>query len=128
MKKELYFDISNESAGGSLYRISKDDGSIDFFYQHSTYDADKDEVKVFESHYPDFAAWWQMLTTDKNWFYQHPLFVHPEQRSFVIEQLKKANWNISANKKVAVKATSGNGRRCWRGEELLQGPVIKTIL
>jgi len=99
MKKELYFDISNELAGGSLYRTIKDDGSADFVYQHSTYDNDKDEVKVFETHYPDFAGWWQMLTTDKNWFYQHPLFVHPEQRSFVQEQLKKVNWNISSNKK-----------------------------
>jgi len=99
MKKELYFDISNENAGGSLYRYEKDDGSPAFSYQHSTYDDKKDEVKVFETAYADFAAWWTMLTTDKKWFYQHPLFVHPEVRAFVKAQLAGVNWNISSNKK-----------------------------
>jgi len=99
MKKELYFDISNEAAGGSLYRVVKEDGSADFFYEHSTYDDKKDEVKVFETVYVDFAAWWKMLTADKQWFYQHPLFVHPEVRAFVKEQLGQVNWNVSANKK-----------------------------
>ena len=99
MKKELYFDISNESAGGSLYRVTKDDGAVDFLYQHSTYDTDKDEVKVFDTRYPDFAAWWQGLTADKNWFYQHPLFVHPDERAFVQEQLKQVNWDIMPGKK-----------------------------
>jgi hypothetical protein len=99
MKKELYFDISNENAGGSLYRLIKDDGSAVFSYQHSTYDDKKDEVKVFETAYADFAAWWAMLTTDKQWFYQHPLFVHPEIRAFVKERLAGVNWNVSANKK-----------------------------
>jgi hypothetical protein len=93
MKKELYFDISNESAGGSLYRITNDDGSLDFHYQHSTYDDVKDEVKVFDTHYASFTDWWQMLTTDKRWFYQHPLFVHPDVRALVKEQLAKADWS-----------------------------------
>ena len=99
MKKELYFDISNEKAGGSLYRVTGDNGGTNFHYQHSTYDDVKDEVKVFETPYPDFAAWWTMLTADKQWFYNHPLFVHPEQRVFVKEQLQKVNWTISNNKK-----------------------------
>ena len=99
MKKELYFDISNENAGGSLYRLTREDGSTGFTYQHSTYDEDKDEVKVFETPYPAFADWWRYLTTDRRWYYQHPLFVHPEVRTFVKEQLQKADWTVSGDKK-----------------------------
>jgi hypothetical protein len=99
MKRELYFDISNENAGGSLYRLTADDGGVSFYYQHSTYNSDTDEVKVFETRYPDFAAWWQGLTADKQWYYQHPLFVHPDIRDFVKKQLQTANWGVSSNKK-----------------------------
>ncbi|MBS1562934.1 MAG: hypothetical protein JST39_01040 [Bacteroidetes bacterium] len=99
MKKELYFDISNENAGGSLYRVQKDDGLVVFYYQHSTYDDVRDEVKVFEDHYPDFNSWWQKITQDKQWYYQHPLFVHPDIRPFVKEQLQGVNWAVSSNKK-----------------------------
>ena len=99
MQKELYFDISNESAGGSLFRITGDDGHTSFYYQHSTYDSDKDEMKVFESNYPDFAAWWKELKAGKHWFYNHPLFVHPDIRPLVKEELQQADWNVSPNKK-----------------------------
>ncbi len=53
-----------------------------FRYEHSTYDDDRDEIKIFTTEYASFAQFWQMLTKDKEWFYQHPLYVHPEQRSF----------------------------------------------
>ena len=87
MYKELYFDINSEQAGGSLYRLKDDAGNSSFLYQHSTYDDDRDEIKVFETQYASFAAYWQMLTRDQQWFYQHPLYVHPEQRNFIREQL-----------------------------------------
>lgn len=99
MQRELYFDISSEDSGGSLYRIKAADGSAQYLYHHSTYNDDADEVKVFETSYPDFMAFWKMLTEDRAWFYRHPLFVHPEQRDFVQKQLKQVDWNIHANRK-----------------------------
>ncbi len=99
MKKELYIDISNENAGGSLYRITSDDGKIHFYYNHSTYNSDTDELKVFETNYADFASFWAFIITDKKWFYLHPLFVHPEQRGFITQQLQGVNWSVAGDKK-----------------------------
>jgi hypothetical protein len=99
MSKELYFDISSEQSGGSLYRVTGESSAQPFYYNHSTYDDKKDEVKVFETWYPDFAAFWAMLTRDPKWYYRHPLFVHPEQRAFISEQLKKVNWSVHPDRK-----------------------------
>jgi hypothetical protein len=99
MPKELYFDISAEDSGGSLYRVTDSGNALPFYYNHSTYDDDKDEVKVFETWYPDFATFWAALKKDSKWFYRHPLFVHPEQRDFIREELKKANWGVYPDKK-----------------------------
>src|SRR5450432_2951029 len=99
MKKELYIDISNEDAGGSLYRMTAADGAVHFYYNHSTYNSDKDELKVFETDYKDFSAFWAYITANKKWFYLHPLFIHPEQRDFIIQQLQGVNWSVSSNKK-----------------------------
>ncbi|MEO8710959.1 MAG: hypothetical protein ABI405_02490 [Parafilimonas sp.] len=97
MQKELYFDISSEQSGGSLYKIKDEANNISFLYQHSTYDDNRDEIKIFDTAYPSFAAFWQMLVKDKQWFYQHPLFVHPEQRDFIKDQLQKVNWSVHPN-------------------------------
>lgn len=99
MQRELYFDISAEGSGGSLYRIKDDTAKDRFLYQHSTYDDKRDEIKIFETAFASFADFWQMLTKDPQWFYQHPLYVHAEQRAFVSGQLKNVNWNIHPNKK-----------------------------
>ena len=99
MHKELYFDVSSEQSGGSLYKVKDDAGNFSFLYQHSTYNAGRDEIKVFETGYASFAAFWQMLTRDVQWFYQHPLYVHPEQRDFIREQLQHVNWSVHPNKK-----------------------------
>ena len=99
MQKELYFDISSEGSGGSLYRVNDDAGNDSFLYQHSTYDDDRDEIKIFETTYASFAEFWKMLVQDKQWFYQHPLYVHAEQRAFVRAQLQPVNWAIHPDKK-----------------------------
>lgn len=99
MQRELYMDISKEDAGGSLYRIVNDDGSSYFYYNHSEYNSKTDEIKVFETNYPDFASFWTMITADKEWYYMHPLFVHPEQRAYIRGLLQHVNWNVSSNKK-----------------------------
>jgi len=92
MKKELYIDISNEEAGGSLYKMTDADGKTYFYYNHSKYNSDTDELQVFENNYPSFAAFWQYITSKPNWFYLHPLYIHPEQREFIKAQLQGVNW------------------------------------
>lgn len=99
MAKELYIDISNEEAGGSLYRITSEDGSIHFYYNHSTYNTDTDELKTFDSQFADFKAFWNYIIKDPQWFYLHPLFIHPEQRDFIKKQLENVNWNVNPNRK-----------------------------
>lgn len=93
MKPELYFDISTGEWGGSLYR--QPDGS--FLWHHSTYNDDRDETKVFRTPYASFDAFWKMITQDAAWYFQHPLFVHPEVRPFVREQLKGVNWSVQGD-------------------------------
>src|SRR5579871_2085478 len=99
MPKELYFDIHSEHSGGSLFRIVDEKGEPSFLYNHSTTDAATDEVTVADTWYVSFAAFWKMLTSDREWYYRHPLFVHPEQREFVREQLKSVDWTVHPNKK-----------------------------
>lgn len=99
MKPELYFDIGSPEKGGSLYRERKDDGAISFTYHHSVYDERRDEIKVYQTSYPGFAAFWQELLKNKEWFYLHPLYVHPDERLFVQEQLKGVNWQIQGDRK-----------------------------
>ncbi len=99
MKKELYLDISSAEKGGSLYRLQEENQPVRFYYNHSTYDDRTDELKVFESYYESFDAFWQELSTNKQWFYLHPMFVHPDIRNFIREQLRSANWGVHANKK-----------------------------
>ena len=112
MAKELYFDISSENTGGSLYRINvgpsgraaggsgpETNGEIAFLYNYSVADAKTGEVTVFDTWYVSFEAFWKVLTKDAQWYYLHPLFVHPEQREFVREALKRVNWAIYPDKK-----------------------------
>jgi len=99
MQKELYFDINTPQSGGSLFKVTREKGDFFFIYNHSTYNDDTGEVKVFEKLFGNFALFWQQLITDPEWFYQHPLYVHPEQRAFIREQLKKVSWQVQPNKK-----------------------------
>jgi hypothetical protein len=99
MQKELYFDISAEKSGGSLYRIKDNAGNYSFQYHHSTYDDNRDDIKIFETVYASFTDFWHMIIKDKEWFYQHPLYIHPEQRDFIRAQLQQANWSVHPNKK-----------------------------
>jgi hypothetical protein len=99
MPKELYFDISSENSGGSLYRVPESNGEVSFLYNYSVNDLATGEVSVFDTWYVSFEAFWKGLTHDALWFYKHPLFVHPEQRDFVREALKKVNWAVYPDKK-----------------------------
>jgi hypothetical protein len=99
MQPKLYFDISSTETGGSLYQLKHDDGSFSFVYHHSTYDEYRDEIRVFKTPYSSFDAFWEQLTKDREWFYLHPLFVHPEIRAFVKEQLTQVNWQVQGDQK-----------------------------
>ena len=99
MPKELYFDISSEDSGGSLYRVPEANGEISFLYNYSVADAVTGEVEVFDTWYTSFGAFWKALVKDPKWYYRHPFFVHPEQREFVREQLKGVNWGVHPDKK-----------------------------
>lgn len=99
MPQELYLDISSEHSGGSLFRVTSPTGQISFLYNHSTYNDKTDQVQVFNTPYSSFDAFWKELIKNREWFYLHPLYVHPEQRTFVQEQLKGVNWNLHPNKK-----------------------------
>ena len=116
MQRELYFDISSEHSGGSLFRIQENNGSVSFYYSYSRYDPKKDEVKVFEKNYPDFEAFWNELTRDPQWWYLHPMFVHPEQREFVRGQLQQADWSVHPDRK-----WQESHQRQWK--KVLTGPA-----
>ena len=59
----------------------------------------RNELQVFENNYTSFANFWAYITANKQWFYLHPLFVHPEQRAFIQQELLKADWSVSGDKK-----------------------------
>jgi len=99
MPKELYFDISSEHSGGSLYRVPGAAGEISYLYNYSVADADTGEVEIFDTWYVSWEAFWKALIVDPEWYYRHPLYVHPEQREFVREALKRVNWGVHPDKK-----------------------------
>ena len=79
--------------------IKDEAGNSSFLYQHSIYNEEQDDIKVFETTYSSFADFWKMLAADVQWFYQHPLYVHPEQREFIRKQLQQVNWSLHPDKK-----------------------------
>lgn len=92
-KGEIYFDIHSEDSGGTLLRMQAPNGEVYFVYDYSEYDADRDDVKVFQKKFPDFLSFWKHIKSiSKDWYYLHPLFVHPEQREFIAGELRGVNW------------------------------------
>ena len=115
MPSELYFDSSSLETGGSLFRVTEENGRHFFLYDHSSWDAHIDEIKVYKTAYPSFEAFWNMLTGDREWFYRHPLYVHPQVRSFVAAALEGVNWTVQGDRK-----WQESHRRQW--EKVLSGP------
>jgi hypothetical protein len=101
MDKELFFDIVSDEWAGGLYRVTSDSGTTNFYYHHSLSDLEDDNQKttVTESFFPGFAAFWKQFTLNNRWFTFHPLFIHPEERAFIREELKKVNWKLVADDK-----------------------------
>jgi hypothetical protein len=96
MHYELYFDISSEASGGSLYKVGEENGSASFVFEHSVMDEATDEIKVHKTSFNSFDAFWKELLNER-WYYMHPLFVHPEIRPFIEQQLQHVNWSIEGD-------------------------------
>jgi hypothetical protein len=115
MHKELYFDISSEQSGGSLYRIREGNGRVHFLYQYSLYNDDSGELKLGDRIYPAFDDFWKELVSQPAWYYFHPLFVHPEQRERVREQLSTVDWEVHPDRR-----WQESHRRQWK--KVLEAP------
>lgn len=98
MEKEVYFDISDEQSGGTLYRVQRG-AAAHFEYEHSEYNDETGDIKVFHTNFPDFPAFWQSIKKNPQWYFLHPLFVHPEQRPFVRAELDGVDWSVSGDSK-----------------------------
>jgi hypothetical protein len=91
--RELYFDISSEESGGSLYRVTEGSSSM-FIYNYNEYDDHTGDFRAGERSFLRFEDFWKYLTANPEWHYMHPLFVHVEQRDFIRSALQQVNWNI----------------------------------
>jgi len=90
---EIYLDIHSEESGGTLYRVKNENG-VQFLYDYSEYDAERDDTRIFKKLFPDFESFWKHIKQkNPQWYYLHPLYVHPEQRDFIGRELKSANWS-----------------------------------
>lgn len=97
MKSELYFDISSESSGGSIYKTREESGEESFLYSYSNYDDDNDDIKVYKTAFASFKDFWGEITKNREWFYLHPLYVHPEVREFIQQELQKVDWTVEGD-------------------------------
>ena len=96
MQSELYFDISSEISGGSLYKIKDENGKELFVFEHSSVDETTEDIKVHKTAFNSFDSFWKELSKER-WFYMHPLFVHPDIRPFIEEQLQHVDWSVEGD-------------------------------
>ena len=99
MQKTLYFDIVSDESAGALTLLTSEDGNRSFHYHESASDLEYEKTINKEDTFVSFAEFWKFFTRDPKWFLLHPLFIHPDQRDFVRQQLKKVNWNIVEDEK-----------------------------
>src|SRR5690349_1102270 len=99
MQKTLYFDIVSDEGAGALTLITPADGKRSFHYHHSESDLEYEKIVNREHTFDSFAEFWKFFIRDQKWFLLHPLYIHPEQRNFIRQQLKKVNWNIVEDEK-----------------------------
>ncbi len=101
MNKELFFDIVSDEWAGGLYRLNDDKGNKSFYYHRSSSDLDEDKNTnaVIENNYNSFTEFWAEFIKDNRWFTLHPLYIHPDQRPFIKEELKNVNWKVVTDEK-----------------------------
>lgn len=93
-QKDLYFDVVSEEGAGGLYRLTNSDGGVHYYYHYSSSDLETGKVYSAESRYEKFADFWNQFIRNTLWFCLHPLYVHPEQRPFIKQQLDIVNWQL----------------------------------
>ena len=98
MQYELYFDISSETSGGSLYKVDDENGTSSFVFEHSIVDETTDEIKIHKTSFTSFDVFWKEIAKER-WYYMHPMFVHPEIRPFIEQQLQVVDWSVEGNLK-----------------------------
>jgi hypothetical protein len=96
MHSELYFDISSEISGGSLYKIQDENGKDLFVFEHSSVDETTEEIKVHKTTFNSFDLFWKEISKER-WFYMHPLFVHPDIRPFIEQKLQHVDWSVEGD-------------------------------
>ncbi|MEJ7737664.1 MAG: hypothetical protein WKF97_09580 [Chitinophagaceae bacterium] len=99
VQKDLYFDVVSEEGAGGLYRLTNTGGGIEFYYHYSSADLESDKVYAAESRYNRFADFWKQFIRNNRWFCLHPLYIHPEQRAFIKQELNKVNWELVEDEK-----------------------------
>lgn len=99
MLKELYFDIVSDEWAGGLYILKSEQGNSSFHYHCTASDLDAEKTVITTFDYTSFADFWKELVKNDLWFTLHPLYIHPDQRPFIKEALKKVNWNRVADEK-----------------------------
>ena len=88
--KEAFFQYGTEGGGETLYRHNKD-GEIIFYTEgRSGGILDEEEIKKWKHDYKDFNHFWNSYFTQLgNWYYFHPVFIHPDIRDFIKAALQK---------------------------------------
>jgi len=94
MPKELYFDIVSDQGAGGLYLVIAGDGSTTFYYHYCSTDLETDRVETTEANFNNFTDFWKHFTSDIKWYCLHPLYIHPELRSFIKQQLDNVSWKL----------------------------------
>lgn len=94
MNKELYFDIVSEEGAGALYYITTNDGKKNFYYHYCSSDLETGDAENTETDFLNFIDFWKYFIADKNWFCLHPLYIHPELRAFIKQQLNNISWRL----------------------------------
>ena len=51
MPSELFFDSSSKETGGSLFRVTEENGRYSFLYDHSSWDAHSNDIRVYKTTY-----------------------------------------------------------------------------
>lgn len=80
-----------EGSGSILYRISRNGN--DYFLELSSF-VDKEDRDIWhqkKTKHISFEAFWQEATTNVNWYRWHPVFIHKDCKSIIMNSLEKVD-------------------------------------
>ncbi len=99
MREDLYFDIMSVEGAGGLYVVEPASAEKHFRYHYTSSDLENDKTTNTSARYSSFEEFWKEFIKNNRWFTLHPLYIHPEQRPFIKEELRKVNWKVIADEK-----------------------------